>query len=224
MFTCIALLWGDHFEIFWVWIIVASSSVIYNPIYCITIAASAGRLTAAEWQDTLPRESEELCPSLVSTLQAYLQGQRHRLHLQNLGQQIWTSDFWWLNARAIFLDMPHFEARFKYCFWVPNQANGNWNLVNFPPITVLLTFPHVNSSVIYIFEGSVQLLNLLNNSNCRKPTGNCICQSLVRCFKYFSFKMAWTHTVKYWKQFEIIWFYELFANKFKKIKIYKKSP
>ena len=50
-------------------------------------------LPAAEWQDTLPRGSEELCPSLVSTLQAYLQGQRHRFHLQNLGQ-IRTSDFW----------------------------------------------------------------------------------------------------------------------------------
>lgn len=186
MFTCIALFLGDHFEIFWVWIIVASSSVIYNPIYCITIAASVGRLTAAEWQDTLPRESEELCPSLVSTLQAYLRGQRHRFHLQNLRQQIWTSDFWWLNARAIFLDMPHFEARFKYCFWVPNQANSNWNLVNFPPITVLLTFPHVISSVIYIiFEGSVQLLSLLNNSNYRKPTGNYICQSMVRSSNSF---------------------------------------
>ena len=70
----------------------------------------------------------------------------------------------------------HTEARFKYCFWVPNQANSNWNLVNFLPITVPLTFRHVKSQqatpfvktwsanqILFIKKAGTHTVNTENN-------------------------------------------------------------
>ncbi len=189
-------------------------------------------LPAAEWQDTLPRGSEELCPSLVSTLQAYLQGQRHRFHLQNLGQ-IRTSDFWWLNKRATFLNMQplYTEATsFKYCFGVPNQASTSWNFVNIPLIAALLSLPHhlyqsLWGFITFNMDWRLQAYSFWVSWT-RATIENQPATALSTngpLFKYLVIEKAWTHTVKYWKQLVMI-FYSMIicaANDKIKIIIYK---